>query len=81
MPTVLETAESFLKLVSKHRFPKLKDFSVNMRSIFANTCVCESTFSAMKQVKFKNRNRMVDKLLERSVREIVSEKPRPHASH
>jgi len=59
--------------------------------MFRNTYVCESTFSMMKQVKSKNRNRMADKTLDDSfplattnagidIGTIVSEKPRPEAS-
>jgi len=33
MLTVLVTAESFWKLVRKHRFIKLKDFALNMPSM------------------------------------------------
>ena len=36
---VLETAESFWKLVSKDRIPKLKDFTLNIHSMEINTCV------------------------------------------
>jgi len=54
---VLETAESFWKLVSKVEFPKLKDFALKMYSMFGNIYVCESTFSTMKQVKSKNRKK------------------------
>jgi len=60
---MLETVENFWKLVSKDIFPKLKDFSLKMHSMFPNTYTCESTFSTMKQVKSKNRNRMADKTL------------------
>jgi len=31
----------------------VKDFTLKMHSIFGNTCMCESTFSTMKQVKYK----------------------------
>jgi len=65
---VLETAESFSKLISKDRFPKLKDFALKMHSMFGNRQVCESKFSAMKQVKSKNRNRMADEALDDSLR-------------
>jgi len=56
MLTVLETVESFGKLVSKERFLKLQGFALKMHSMFANKYVCESTFSTMKQVQSKNRN-------------------------
>ena len=55
---MLETAESFWKLVSKDILPKVKNFALKMHSMFGNTHVCESTFSTMKQVKSKNKNRM-----------------------
>jgi len=45
---VLETVESFSKLDSKDRYPKLKDFAQKMHSIFGNTWVCESPVSTMK---------------------------------
>ena len=48
---VLETVKSFWKLVTKDRFPKLKDFAQKMRSTFGNTCVRVHTFSTIKQVK------------------------------
>jgi len=35
--TVLVTVKSFLKSVSKDRFPKLKDFALQMRSTFGDT--------------------------------------------
>jgi len=34
---VLESAKSFRKLVTKDRFPKLKDFALEMPSTFGNT--------------------------------------------
>jgi len=56
---VVETAETFWKLVSKDRFLKLKIFALKMHSMFANTYVCVRvrTFSTIKQVKSINRNR------------------------
>jgi len=45
---VLETAETFWKLVSKDGFPKLKEIIIKLHSMFGNTYVCESTFSRIK---------------------------------
>jgi len=89
---VLEIAESFWKLVSKYSFPELKNFALKMHSTFRSTYVCESTFSTMRQVKSKNRNRMADKTQDDILRlaatttgvdkgTTVSEKIRPQASH
>jgi len=36
--------------------------------MFGNTYVCESTFSTMKQVKSKNKNRMAGETLDDSLR-------------
>jgi len=57
---------SLWKLVSNDRCPRSKDFALKLHSMFGNihsTYVCESTFFAMKQVKFKNRNRMAGETL------------------
>jgi len=64
---VLETAENFCNLVSKDRFPKLKDFAPNMHSMEINTCV-RVYFLTMKQVKSKNINPMADETLDVSFR-------------
>ena len=57
---VLETVKSFRKLVSKDRFPKLKDFAVKMRSY--------NFQDEASQIYSKNRNRMADKTLDNSLR-------------
>ena len=46
--TVLETVKSFWKLVSKYRFPKLKDFAPKMRSY--------SVYDEASRIYSKNRN-------------------------
>jgi len=38
----------------------VEDYALKMHSMFQNTYVCESTFSTMKQVKPKNRNKLAD---------------------
>ena len=52
-----ETQKRFWKLVSKDKFPKLKDFAPKMHSMFGSTYVCEVTFFTVQLVKSKNRNR------------------------
>jgi len=49
-----------ITVVSKNRFPQLKNFAVKMHLMFRCVYVYESTFSTMKQVKSKTRNQMVD---------------------
>jgi len=63
-----------------------------MHSMLGNIYVCERTFSTMKQVKSKNKNRMADEMLDNSLQlaqptlvyidneMIVSKKPQPQAS-
>jgi len=68
MLTVLETAESFGKSVSKERFLKQQGFALKMHSSFSNKYLCESTFSTMKQVQSKNRNQMAQETLVDSLR-------------
>ena len=60
--------------------------------MFGSTYVCKRTFSTMKLVKSRNRNRMANQTLDNCLRltttsididieTIVSEKPQTHASH
>ena len=87
-----ETQKRFWKLVSKDKFPILKDFALKMYSMCGSTYMCESTFSAMKLVKSRNKNRMVNQTLDNclqlsttsiddDIETIVSEKPQTHASY
>jgi len=69
--TVLETVKSFRKLVSKDRFPKLKDFVLEMRSTFGNTNMCGSTYifyDEASEIYSKNRNWMADETMDDSLR-------------
>ena len=83
---MLETAESFRKLVSEERYFKLKRFRTEI-ALDVYTYVCVSTFCTMKQVKSENRNRMADERLDDTISTgsdkgtILSGKPRPQASH
>ena len=60
-----------------------------MHSMFGNTRVCERTFSTTMQVTYKHKNGVADETLDHHLRlapgidegTIVSEKPRPQASH
>jgi len=65
---VRDCIENVWKLVSKDKYPKLKDIALKMQSIFGNTFVCESAFSTRKQVKSKNRNRIADETLDDNFR-------------
>jgi hypothetical protein len=68
-----DVPENFWKLISKERFPKLLKFSLQMLSLFGSTYVCESAFSALKQIKSKTRNRIESASLESSLRLCLTE--------
>jgi hypothetical protein len=53
-----ETGIDFLKLVSSDKFPELSDFSKRTASMFGSTYICEYTFSSIKAIKYKQRNRL-----------------------
>ena len=63
-----ESEKRLWKLLSRDKFPKLKDFSLKMHSMFRSTYVCESTFSTMKHVKSRNKNRMANQTLDNGLR-------------
>ena len=66
---MLVTDNSFWKLVSKDRCTKLTDFALTCtRCLKTHAYVCESQFSTMKQVKFKNRNQIAQETLDDSHR-------------
>ncbi|XP_028140908.2 general transcription factor II-I repeat domain-containing protein 2B-like [Diabrotica virgifera virgifera] len=84
-----EDISTFGKLVS-NRFPKLRNFAVKLYSMFGSTYICESTFSALKHIKSKTRNRMENDSLEAcislttsidiDVQKLVEDKPLPQIS-
>uniref|UniRef100_A0A6P7H1K4 General transcription factor II-I repeat domain-containing protein 2B-like n=1 Tax=Diabrotica virgifera virgifera TaxID=50390 RepID=A0A6P7H1K4_DIAVI len=59
-----EDISTFWKLVSKDRFPKLRNFALKVYSMFGSMYICESTFSALKHIKSKTRNRIENDSLE-----------------
>lgn len=87
-----ENQESFWKMVCNERFPKLRDFALKLYSMFGSTYICECTFSTMKQIKSKTRNKMENETLDACLRlattnigidmeALVKEKQRPQTSH
>ncbi|XP_072377697.1 EPM2A-interacting protein 1-like [Diabrotica undecimpunctata] len=87
-----EDISTFWKLVFKDRFPKLRNFALELYSMFGSTYIFESTFSALKHIKSKTRNRMENDSLEASIRltttrmdiyvqKLVEDKPLPQISH
>ena len=87
-----ERGISFWRLLPESRFPLLRDFALSMASMFGSTYICESSFSTMKHIKSKERNRLTDETLfqlmqigstniEIDIENIVQQQGRPQASH
>ena len=53
-----EKPENFWKFVSQERFPILKNAALKLFSMFGSTYICECAFSAMNNIKTKNRNQL-----------------------
>lgn len=58
-----EKGADFFKLLTKERFPNLRDFGQRITSMFGSTYLCESVFSALKFIKNHNRSRLTDSSL------------------
>uniref|UniRef100_A0A3P8SYK1 HAT C-terminal dimerisation domain-containing protein n=1 Tax=Amphiprion percula TaxID=161767 RepID=A0A3P8SYK1_AMPPE len=82
---ILETA------IESH-FPLCRDFSLSIASMFGSTCTCESSFSTMKHIKSKERNRLTDETLfqlmqigstkiDIDIQNFVQQQARPQVSH
>ncbi|XP_035990536.1 general transcription factor II-I repeat domain-containing protein 2A-like [Fundulus heteroclitus] len=73
-------------------FPRLRDFALSMASMFGSTYICESSFSNMKHIKSKERNRLTNETLfylmrigttkiDIDIQSIVSQQAKPQVSH
>ena len=58
LPKSREKPENFWKFVSQERFPILKNAALKLFSMFGSTYICECAFSAMNNIKTKNRNQL-----------------------
>uniref|UniRef100_A0A3Q3Q094 HAT C-terminal dimerisation domain-containing protein n=1 Tax=Monopterus albus TaxID=43700 RepID=A0A3Q3Q094_MONAL len=87
-----EKGNSFWKLLPESRFPLLRDFALSMISMFGSTYICESSFSTMKHIKSKERNRLTDDTLfhlmrigctesDIDIQSIVHQQAKPQVSH
>lgn len=87
-----EKGHDFFKLLSKERFPNLRDFGLKMTSMFGSTYICESVFSSMKFIKNHNRSNLTDSSLlhlmrlsttelKVNIRSLVDAADRPQCSH
>lgn len=64
----LETGVKFWKEISADKYPVLKSSMLKLMCYFGSTYICESTFSMLKVVKSKSRNRLTDEHLESLLR-------------
>lgn len=69
----IERGVDFWKLLPVEKYPLLRDFGLKICSMFGSTYVCESTFSNMKHIKSKERNRLTDENLSHLLRVSSSE--------
>ncbi|XP_022172085.1 general transcription factor II-I repeat domain-containing protein 2-like [Myzus persicae] len=84
---------SFWKTLPVEKYPILRDFALKMLSMFGTTYIlCECTFSNLKHIKSKERNRLTDETLGHLLRvstteievdftKLSIEKPHPQVSH
>ncbi|KAL4125892.1 hypothetical protein QTP88_010129 [Uroleucon formosanum] len=83
---------SFSKTLPVEKYPILRDFALKMLSMFGTTYICECTFSNLKHIKSKERNRLTDETLGHLLRvstteievdftKLSIEKPHPQVSH
>uniref|UniRef100_A0A2H8TM48 SCAN domain-containing protein 3 n=2 Tax=Melanaphis sacchari TaxID=742174 RepID=A0A2H8TM48_9HEMI len=75
-PSLLSTKEidiSFWKKLPTLKYPLLREFALKMLSMFGTTYICECTFSNMKHIKSKHRNRLTDETLSHLLRVSSSE--------
>ena len=90
--TTEATGADLWKLLPKERFPLLRKWALKVCSIFGSTYLCKTTFSAMKLIKSKTRNRLTDSALshilriatsqmEEDFKSLVKSFDRPHCSH
>lgn len=87
-----EKGADFFKLLTKEKFPNLRDFGRKITSMFGSTYLCESVFSALKFIKNQNRSRLTDSSLlhllrlsttelEVDIRSLVDAASKPQFSH
>lgn len=72
LSTVKALGADFWKLLPNERYPCLRKWALKMCSIFGSTYLCETTFSSMKLIKSKTRNRMTDSTLSHTLRIATS---------
>ena len=75
-PLLLSTKEidiNFWKKLPVVKYPLLREFALKTLSMFGTTYICECTFSNMKHIKSKQRNRLNDETLSHLLRVSSSE--------
>ncbi|GLV33430.1 hypothetical protein CBL_20169 [Carabus blaptoides fortunei] len=83
------TGIQMFKLLDKEKYPKMRDFGLQIISMFGSTYICERAFSDMNYIKSKYRNSLKDSTLENiatinidmDIKEIVAQQLRPQCSH
>jgi hypothetical protein len=60
--------EEFWKMCSQEKFPALRNYSLEILSLFGSTYIYESAFSTMNLIKSKSKNRLLDSFLKSCIR-------------
>lgn len=60
----MDTEQNFWKNICPNKYGASRDLMLKNCSMFSTTYICESTFSAMKQIKNKYRSNLTDTHLE-----------------
>jgi hypothetical protein len=64
----LSTTENIWPLVPKEKYPIVIQVALRLKAMFGSTYLCEATFSGMKFIKNKYRNRLTDEHLDNCIR-------------
>ena len=64
----LSTTGNIWPLVPKEKYPNVIRVALRMKAMFSSTYLCEASFSSMKFIKNKYRNRLTDEHLDNCIR-------------
>lgn len=88
----LSTTGNIWPLVPKEKYPIVIQVALRLKAMFSSTYLCEASFSSMKFIKSKYRNRLTDEHLDNCIRmaattyspnfkKILDDQKQFHSSH
>lgn len=92
LKSLTSSSENIWPFVPKEKYPILVQVGLRVKAMFSSTYLCEVSFSSMKFIKNKYRNRLTDEHLDNCIRmaattyspnikKIVDDKKESHPSH